>query len=579
VRLRTRSRLFLSYLLLVAGVVLALMLGVDVTLRGPLVEQAAAELQREVRLAAEVYDARGGAPDSLARALSALSGHRVTVVAPDGTVVGDSHVAPAHLASLENHGARPEVMAAFARGSGTAVRRSASVGAELVYAAARTSRGPVIRFAMGIEAAEAAVARVRRQIAAVGGMALLLAAALSLALSHAVTRPLHHMQSVAGAMAAGDLTSRVRSGRGDELGDLGTALDRLADELERRLGQLTREREEMQALIDSMAEGVVALGPDGTVSRTNPAAREIFGLEGDARGLPPEAVARRPAFLALVQRVRAGETVGPTELAYHGRTLLATAHPLRGAGAVLVFLDISQLRRLETARRQFVANASHELKTPLTAIRGFSETLLDDDVPDELRRQFTATLHANAERLQRLVDDLLDLSRIESGSWEVRPEEVGLEGAVQAAWRSLAYTQQEAPTLDVSIGEGADRVRADASALQQILTNLLSNAVRYSPGGGRISVRTHRIESPPPADGGWIRIEVSDMGAGIPSAHLPHIFERFYRVDASRSRAEGGTGLGLAIVKHLVESHGGQVAAESELGVGTTISFMLRAAE
>jgi len=373
----------------------------------------------------------------------------------------------------------------------------------------------------------------------------------------------------------------------DELGELAYVLDSLAGELQRRLGQLEGERAEMQTLIDAMSEGVLALGPEGSVRRANPAARRIFGLRDDPYGLSPQEVARRPAFLRLVERALAGEQVTPTELAYGSQQLLATAQPLVSGGAVLVFLDVSELRRLEGARRDFVANASHELKTPLTAIRGYSETLLDDDLPPNLRRQFAETVKANADRLQRIVDDLLDLSRIESGSWRAEPETVAVVEAVEDAWSAFeAAAVVKRVELRVEVSPACDHVQADPSALRQILTNLFHNALRHTPSGGAITVTTHCCVTSGrdgPASSvpgtGWVQVEVRDTGCGIPAAHLPRIFERFYRVDASRSRAEGGTGLGLAIVRHLVESHGGQVEAESELGQGTTIRFTLPAGE
>jgi two-component system, OmpR family, phosphate regulon sensor histidine kinase PhoR len=570
-RLRAHHKLFFSYSALVLAVVLVLSFGVEATLRGPLIEQARVELLRELGLGVDIYDGRPDAhPDSLARHLGGITGHRVTVVAPDGTVLGDSGVEPERLAALENHGRRPEVLAARSQGAGAAVRHSASVDAELVYAAALTDRGEVLRFAMGIGQIDDAVARVRRRILQVGGVALLLAALFSLGFSTAVTRPLRRMQGIAGSMARGDLTRRVRLDRRDELGELGDALDALADELQGRLAQLEDEREEMRALIDSMSEGVLAVDPDGMVRRANPAARRIFGLGDDFKGAPPEEVARQRDFLRLVRRAAGGEPIPPTELVQDGEHILATAEPLPRGGAVLVFLDISELRRLEGVRRDFVANVSHELKTPLTVIRGHSETLLDEELPVELRLKFAEAVRSNADRLQNIVDDLLDLSRIESGGWKPESEPVDLEGAAREAWQGFApEAETRGITFDVAVNRDAGRVWADPGALRQVLSNLFSNALRYTHDGGRIGVRA-RIRRP-----GWVQLEVTDTGTGIPARHLDRIFERFYRVDAARSRAEGGTGLGLAIVRHLVDAHGGKVEAESEVDVGTTIRFTL----
>jgi signal transduction histidine kinase len=233
--------------------------------------------------------------------------------------------------------------------------------------------------------------------------------------------------------------------------------------------------------------------------------------------------------------------------------------------------DITALKRLEAMRRDFVANVSHELKTPLTVLRGYAETLQKDDLPPDVRGQFVATMVANASRMQQLVDDLLDLSRIESGSWQPRPGRVELEPAVREAWRSLldaARGNAGSLTFGVSLEPDAAEAWADPEALREILGNILDNAARYTPAGGSVQVRSSR------EDGG-MRIEIVDTGPGIPGEHLPRIFERFYRVDPARSRELGGTGLGLSIVKHLVEAHGGRVEALSTLGNGTTIRIHL----
>jgi two-component system phosphate regulon sensor histidine kinase PhoR len=262
-----------------------------------------------------------------------------------------------------------------------------------------------------------------------------------------------------------------------------------------------------------------------------------------------------------------GRVVDRVETQIMNRTLALTARPLGVGGAVLALYDLTGLRRLEAVRRDFVANVSHELKTPLTAIRGFAETLTSELAPDPQHAQFAETIRANAERMQNLIDDLLDLSRIESGGWAPTPEVVDVS---QAAEEAIAPYRDEAAqrgsTITISAGANAESLRADPIALRQALGNLVENAIRYTPRGGTITLFSRRENS-------TIVIGVQDTGTGIPSEHLPRIFERFYRVDPARSRAAGGTGLGLAIVKHLVEAHGGSVRAESQVGRGTTISL------
>jgi two-component system, OmpR family, phosphate regulon sensor histidine kinase PhoR len=577
-RLRADRKLFLTYLAIVSTLVVVLTVGTGRLLRTHMVDLLADDVGRELALAAELYEIRRSLPgDSLAAWLGALSGRRATLIAPDGEVLGDSERATGDSRRLENHADRPEVQAALAGRVGQAVRHSASVGEAQMYMALRTPDGRVLRLAVPLREVEATVAQVQRGITGVGAIALVLTLVLSFAFSVAMTRPLRELAAVARSMAAGNLERRARTGHRDEVGELAEALDTLAAELQRRLGQLEGERAEMQVLIDAMAEAVIAVDARGRVSRANPAARRIFALPVDARGLAPEEVARRQGFLELVRGALTGAPVPPTELAQDGRSLLATAAPLPGGGAVLVFLDVSELRRLEDVRRDFVANASHELKTPLTVIRGYAETLQDPTLPPALREQFTRTVRENADRLQRIVDDLLDLSRIESGGWRVEPEIVSVTEVAAEAWEPLrSAAEGKRVRLDLRVPAQCEYVEADPSALRQVFSNLFGNSLRYVAEEGTVEV-TARFAAPgsPPR----VEVAVRDDGSGIASAHLPRIFERFYRADAARSREEGGTGLGLAIVRHLVEGHGGTVEAESELGRGTTIRFTLPGAE
>lgn len=593
-RLRAAHRLFLTYLALIATVVVTLSIGADHLLRRQLTTMAEEQLLRSLALSRSLYDRSASVPaDELARHVARLSGHRVTIISPGGRVLADSEVPPERLHTLENHSDRAEVQAAREGAIGMASRESGTLGTRHLYVAQRSDRGEIIRAAVSLAEREAALAQVQRGIYGVGFVALVLAVLFSVGFTLAVMRPLRRIVRVAGGMAAGDLSLRVRMRGGDELAELAGALDSLAAELHRRLGQLEDERAEMKALIDSMAEAVLAIGPTGTVRRANAAARKVFNLPPEPRGMPAEAVARRPEFRRLVMRVLAGDPVPPTELAYGERHLLATAHPLPDGGAVLVLLDVSELRRLEGVRRDFVANVSHELKTPLTAIRGYSETLLDEELPRPLAHRFATVIRSHAERLQRIVDDLLDLSRIESGGWRPHPRTVDIGALAEEAWTDFApEAAEKGVRFSASVDSGCGSVAADAAALRQVLTNLFTNALRYTGRGGEIAVRCRRAAGPDPGPAddrspvvpsrlmggrGWVEVSVRDTGTGIASAHLPRVFERFYRADPARSRAEGGTGLGLAIVRHLVEAHGGGVWAESELGAGTAIRFTLPA--
>lgn len=581
VRLRVDQKLFLSYFVLISLLVLALSAGADSLLRSHLVRLVERDLHRELRLDTRLYDSLGELPiDSVADLLGGLSGHRVTIIRADGVVVGESTRDGEALARMENHLQRPEIQEVLHGTAAEAVRRSGTVGTDQLYMAARSQRGEIVRVSLPLSEIDAAVRRVQRGILGVGLGAISLAGLFSLGFSILVTRPLRRLQAAAAAMARGDLGFRLRDTRDDELGDLARLLDTLADELQRRLGQLEGERAETQALIDSMTEGVLAFGADGAVRRANPAAQRMFALRAGwraPRGVSEpgaaESISRRPHFLGLVRRALAGETVTATELVGEDRALLATAQPLPHGGAVVVLLDVSELRRLEGIRRDFVANASHELKTPLTAIRGYSETLSDPNLDPALVRRFAEVVHSNAERLQHIVDDLLDLTRIESGAWPMRLADLELAASAEEAWNEQLPPGTETPTsLVLRIAPGAERVYADAEAVRQIFSNLFSNALRYTPPGEPVTVTAN------PDGLGRVVVEITDRGSGIEAVHLPRLFERFYRADPARSRAQGGTGLGLAIVKHLVEAHGGIVEAESQPGRGTTIRFSLNTA-
>jgi two-component system, OmpR family, phosphate regulon sensor histidine kinase PhoR len=333
-----------------------------------------------------------------------------------------------------------------------------------------------------------------------------------------------------------------------------------------RFEQLRREQAETAALVESMVEGVVAADERGRVVTANPAARRLLGYE-PGEPLPDlPALFRVKAAREVVDQVLQGAPVLDREIEMDGAVILMNARPLPSGGAVLVMHDLTAVRRLEAMRRDFVANVSHELKTPLTSISGYAETLLGETPDPEVARRFLTIILNNARRMQRLVDNLLDLAKIEAGHWRPEIEPVDLPSVARDTWNELRDRDTRAGIdFQLDVADDAATVVADPDSIEQVLTNLIENAARYTPPGGRIVCRARR-------ENGGIAISVSDTGAGIPREHLPRIFERFYRSDPSRSRDEGGTGLGLAIVKHLVEAHGGRVSAESERGQGTTIT-------
>jgi signal transduction histidine kinase len=296
----------------------------------------------------------------------------------------------------------------------------------------------------------------------------------------------------------------------------------------------------------------------------NQRARRLLDLASPLP-FPREMLPREQELRSAVEAGLAGESTPPTETRLHDLTVAVAAHPLATGGAVLTVLDLTTLRRLETIRRDFVANVSHELKTPLTAVSGFADTLLDEDIPIEQRRRFVETIRDNAGRMQRIVDDLLDLSRIESGSWQPRPRPVDIAGVTRDVFSAVREAaERKQIQLVAEIPKDAGTVYADPTAFRQVLGNLIENAIRYTTSGN-VTVRSR-------LGGNGVWIDVLDTGVGIAPEHLPRIFERFYRVDPARSREQGGTGLGLAIVRHLMDAHEGRVEAASIPGRGTTIS-------
>ena len=553
--------------MLVAATVLGLTLAADRILRNQLEAQTAQGLEREARLVDRLVPADTADWPAIAIQLGALIGHRVTLIDTTGRVRGDTEFPADALPQLENHAHRPEVVAAVTNGVGESKRYSVSTDLNRMYVAIRT-RVPgllVVRVSTTLAAVDAQIDAVQHAVWISGLVAIALAALLAWVGSDYYARQLLGLTSAAQAIAEERLPLFPDS-RIPEIAQHARALRAMNGELDARFAALRREREETAALVEAMTDGVIATDVRGAIRTCNAAARRLLRLEPSATPPPLTGLFHDTAARALVDDVLAGRDVEQRELRIDDRAVVVTARPLPDGGSLVVLRDISELRRLETVRRDFVANVSHELKTPLTAIAGYAETLVSETPPGSPTATFPATILAHARRMQRLVEDLLDLSRIESGGWRPRPEPLEVASAVREAWGSFAERARAANVeLVVTVATGAERVAADPDALRQVLTNLFDNALRHMPKGGRVTVTAG------PEDGGGVELAIGDTGTGIPAEHLPRIFERFYRVDPSRSREQGGTGLGLAIVKHLVEAHGGRVVAESVLRRGTTV--------
>ncbi len=508
-----------------------------------------------------------------------LTGTRITVIAPDGKVLADSQEDPAR---MDNHIGRPEVRDALEKGSGRAVRYSATIGHDLVYSAVRqqTRDGSalVIRYALPLERLAEALTGFRRGLWTVSFVLLALAGSASLLFFRALARRIERLKEFSRAVAAGSFRGLPMDRKGDELADLSSTLRQTAEQLDATIRTLREERNQSAAVLASMSEGVVVIGPNQRVIFCNAAFCRAVNIEiATWEGRPVVEVIPNADLLNFVEQMRTVNAPITSELivgSVRTKSFAVTATPIRSndttSGSVIVLHDISELRRLERARRDFAANVSHEFKTPLTAIQGFAETLLSGALEDaEHSRKFVEIIRENAVRLGRLTDDLLKLAQIEAGKLELQRQSVAVSSVVQPCLEvARLKADQKNLTLEADCSADLPLVNGDSLCLQQVLQNLLDNAVRYSPTGGRIIVRAF-------VDGPEIVISISDSGIGIPKAEQERIFERFYRADAARSRADGGTGLGLSIAKHLVEAHGGRIQVQSEVGVGSTFSVFL----
>ncbi len=583
-------------LALAVGAVIAAALGatgfaLTSELRSRLIEDLSRGLEVQARLAALRAEAeaplplKAGAAQAEARVLSAACGCRATLIAPDGRLAGDSELDDAALARAENHATRPEVAAAFSGSQLAASRVSATVGRGMLYAAAPLRRGGELmgaaRLSVPLTEVERRVGRVRALVLWTTLAALLAAWLAAAALARGVARPVAEMADAARRLAAGDYGARVRGLGGDELGLLGGTLNDLAARVQDVVGELSRDKAQLAAVLDQMEEAVVAVDAAGAVLVVNPALSRLLGVDAaGARGRRYLETRRHNGIAQLLGAVlREGRPAALGLRIFAREELVFDAHaaPLaqdgRVGGALLVLHYITRLRRLEQMRRDFVANVSHELRTPLASIRGFAETLSAGAVDDkENRLEFLRTIQEHADRLTKLVDDLLDLSAIESGHRAPRLAPTDLAAALAESSRAFAPVAEERRVgLESRPAAPLPRVSVDPDQLRQILANLLDNALKYTEAGGRVEL------SAEPWMGG-ARVTVRDTGVGIPEGDLPRVFERFYRVDKARERSVGGTGLGLSIVKHLVEANGGEVSVESRQPGGTAFRFTLRAA-
>lgn len=589
--MRTRrllSQFFAVYFTI--GVVAMLLAGVDASqvARSVYLDEVASQLERSARTAGEWMLSQTGlnaGPELQAKCkeLATLLGARITVISHDGSVVADSDQVPEQ---MENHANRPEVAAASAGRVGRDTHYSRTLGTERMYVAVPIQRAKgaplVVRASVEVRTLGHALYRAYGRIAFAGVAMVAIVAVVSFWASRRILRPLDDIRTGAERLARGDLQHRLRLADASEVAAIAEALNKMASQLEERLRTIRRQENEQEAIVSSMEEGVLAVDASSRIINLNEACAKMLGVRAEAaRGRLVHEVLRKREMLEFIQRAVVADQPIDEDLKVLGRPdcwfrvhgiALHDAERQR-VGALIILHDVTRVRQLENVRRDFVANVSHELKTPITSIKGFVETLLDESLGDrENAERFLKIVLRQANRLDAIIEDLLCLSRIERGAEEqtipLAPAPLAdvLHSAAEMCEKKAADKR-----LELVVDCPADlSLPMNSPLVEQAIVNLIDNAVKYSPGGTGVRIEAEREE-------GGVVIRVTDEGCGIASEHLPRLFERFYRVDKARSRELGGTGLGLAIVKHIVAAHRGSVEVQSTVGKGTTFLIHLPA--
>lgn len=553
------------------------------------IERTARALDAQARLVGELVrgsDLGSGDRarfDAIADRAGQAVGARVTLIDASGIVVGDSDVPLERLSLVENHSDRPEVRAALTGNVGQNARWSATVGRQLLYLAVPVNEGGggVVRVSMELSDLESALGGLRTALLLAGSVGLVAALALSYALAWLTLRPVREIERLTTAVADGGLDYRLPRRSRDELGAISDSIHRLADQLRDQLERANREKEQLQAVLNSMVEGVLVVDTEMNVVLANARLATLLGVTGSDANLTLTQFVRHVDLETSLRRAaKTDEPISKVISVKHPMERILQLHAIRfptgpgqRLGTVAVLHDMTEVAQLERMRREFVANASHELRTPLTAIQGFSEMLLhSDEFKDSASRPHLEIIDRHARRLGRLVASLLELSETEGRELNLEPAQVNLVALVERVVRDFGATARDKNIEVTQEAKGNPTAWADIHAVEQIVRNLLDNACQYTEAGGRVKLSVESGER-------WACIHVADTGVGIPERDIGRIFERFYRVDKARSRAAGGTGLGLSIVKHLVQSVSGEISVESSLGRGSTFSVRLPRAE
>jgi two-component system phosphate regulon sensor histidine kinase PhoR len=574
-----RWRIAVPYIILILATMIGLAVYLTFSSRRSYLDSTREQLLDEAALVADLIRpalAAGGQADlaALARRYADLLNVRITIIDAQGAVLAETD---ADAGVTDNLLSRPEVQQALSGAGGSSVRQSATLRLEMLYAAVPVTAGSqvaaIARLSVPISAIDAKVLALDRTLVGETLLALLLSLVLAVLIAERTTKPLRELTAAAEQMSHGELDVRIQPTTRDEVARLSDAFNEMASAFQQQMSDVTEQRNNLSAVLTHMTDGAVITDEEGRVSLINPAAVRLLGLRSvQSTGESLVAVVRDHQVVDVWQRCRqtGREQSDLVELGGRGPFVRVIATPLQekaASGALLILQDLTQVRRLETVRRDFISNISHELRNPLAALKALVDTLRDGALDDRpMAERFLVQMDAEVDAMTQMVRELLELSRIESGRVPLRLEAVAVADLVAPAVERLRPQAERAGlTLALDLPDGLPPVKADSERLQQVLVNLIHNAIKFTPPGGRITV------SAEPGD--VATILVRDTGVGIPAADLTRIFERFYKAD--RARSGGGTGLGLAIAKHLVQAHGGQIWAESVEGQGATFRFTL----
>jgi two-component system phosphate regulon sensor histidine kinase PhoR len=588
-----RNGIFLKLMAAFLVVILAAAVMFDLMLGGAWQASLRSEIERNLIQKTQLLahrvetDRSGHSLADIAAQEGQAAGARVTIIDAAGNALADSESSSG---ATENLAQRKEFAAALSGHVGVDQRRSATIGIPFLYVAVPMSGGAV-RLAYPLSDVEAVSLHVHRRLELASGLAFLFALVVAAVAAHWSARRLERIVDVAARIADGDLQARIFETSQDEIGRVAGAIDKTARRVEQSFAAVRSSQRQLETLLNSMQDAVIAVSADGLVQWANQPMDRLVP-QGTRLHQPVVETIRDPDFLATVREATSTHEVKTARATsiVPGRAFDVTAAPLPGGGAVAVLRDLTETERVEKTRRDFIANVSHELRTPLTSIQGYAETLLDSTAENTApTREFLEIIRKNSSRMSRLTEDLLTLARVESGETRFESEPVPpaeLLHDAEESFREIARTHgidlqiqdlqiqdsqiQDSPSQNLPnpLPENLPLVLADREAIHQVFSNLIDNALKYGASGGRIVLGTRAV---PHA----VEFFVQDFGGGIASEHLPRLFERFYRVDKARSRESGGTGLGLAIAKHIMLAHGGSIRAESELAHGSTFLFTL----